>query len=58
MSEEYTYAVARIRAKEMKLLTKSDLNALLSARDYDECMRLLYDHGWGEEGKTLSAPAL
>lgn len=58
MSEEYTYAVARIRTKEMKLLTKSDLNALLSARDYDECMRLLYDHGWGEEGKTLSAPAL
>lgn len=58
MPEEYTYAVARIRAKEMKLLTKNDLNALLSAKSYDECLRLLQDREWGEEGKTLSAPAL
>lgn len=58
MPEEYTYAVARIRAKEMKLLTKSDLNALLSAKSYDECLRLLQDREWGEDGKTLSAPAL
>lgn len=58
MPEEYTYAVARIRAKEMKLLTKNDLNALLTAKSYDECLRLLTDRDWGEDGKTLSAPAL
>lgn len=53
MSEEYIYAVARVRSAELHLLTASALNALLAAKDYDECLRLLSDLGWNTED-TLS----
>lgn len=58
MSTEYTYAVARIRAKELSLLTRQDLDVLLSAKDYDDCIRYLLDKGWGEEGKPTTASEL
>ncbi len=50
MAEQYTYAVARIRAKEMSLLTKSDLDQMLSCNDYDEVLRILADKGFGDGG--------
>lgn len=53
MSEEYIYAVARIRSAELKLLTSSVLDSLLSAKSYDECLRLLSDHGW-DIGENMS----
>ena len=40
MSEEYVYAVARIRSAELRLLTSSVLESLLAAKSYDECLRL------------------
>ena len=46
--DDYTYAVARIRFKETKLLSDADLGALLSAGDIDAVMRLLHDKGWGD----------
>ncbi|MGN0162791.1 MAG: V-type ATPase subunit [Candidatus Ornithomonoglobus sp.] len=41
--KDYTYSVARIRAKEASLLSKQDIEQLISAADYDEASRLLRD---------------
>lgn len=54
MSEEYIYAVARIRSAELRLLTNSTLTSLLATKNYDECLRLLSDLGWDTED-NLSA---
>ena len=55
MSEEYVYAVARIRSAELRLLTSSVLESLLAAKSYDECLRLLADHGWDiDDSMSLS----
>ena len=45
---DYTYAVARIRFRETKLLSDADLGSLLAAKDVDGVMRLLRDKGWGD----------
>lgn len=50
MAELYTYAVARIRAKENSLLTKQDLDQLLTAKSYDEAIRYLADKGFDGGG--------
>lgn len=47
----YTYAVARIRSKELTLLTKSFFDQLLASKTYEDCMRLLKDKGWGSQGE-------
>lgn len=48
MAEQlYTYAVARIRSKELTLLTRSFFEQLLSSKSYEDCIRLLKDKGWG-----------
>lgn len=50
---DYTYAVARIRARERKLLNASFLEQLLSAPDCDSCIKLLREKGWGgQDGDT------
>ncbi|WP_405357043.1 V0D/AC39 family V-type ATPase subunit [Ruminococcus sp.] len=48
MQQDFTYAVARIRFRETKLLSDTDLNALLMSSDADTVMRLLRDKGWGD----------
>lgn len=48
----YTYAVARIRSKEMQLLDTQFLNQLMAAPGYNDCLKLLIDKGWGQEGFT------
>jgi len=51
MPEElYTYAVARIRSKELSLLDSKFMDQLMAAKSYEECFRLLSDKGWGEGG--------
>lgn len=50
MQQDYTYAVARIRYRENKMLGDADLNALLSAKDAATVIRLLKDKGWGAAG--------
>ena len=42
MSEErYTYAVARVRAKESTLLNKAALDQLLACKTSEDCLRAL-----------------
>lgn len=48
MAELYTYAVARIRAKELSLLTSQDTEQLVTAKDAREVLQLLADKGWGD----------
>lgn len=58
MQQEYTYAVARIRYRESRLLTNGDLNRLLSAKDVASAVRTLRDKGWGDQSSDDSPEAL
>ncbi len=49
---EYAYGVARIRANETSLLTKADLEQLISAEGYKEVFRFLTGKGW-EKSESL-----
>jgi len=51
---EYTYAVARIRANETKLLSGTDLNAVISAPGYAESVRRLKEKGYEIEGEDYN----
>lgn len=42
---DYAYAIGRIRANELSLLSQSDINQLISAGDYDSAVRFLADKG-------------
>ena len=42
----YTYAVARIRSRELSLLTGAFMEQLLSAPGVKECFPLLSERGW------------
>ncbi len=57
MSNDYIYAVARVRSKELSLLSRQDIDQLLSCKTYEECLRVLHDKGWGS-GTEESAEAL
>jgi V/A-type H+-transporting ATPase subunit C len=50
IDKQYTYAVARIRSKELSLLSKSDVEQLMNCKSEKECLRLLADKGWGKSG--------
>lgn len=47
--KQYTYAVARIRSKELSLLTKQDMEQLMACKSHKECLQLLSDKGWGNK---------
>lgn len=49
---QYIYAVARIRSKELSLLSKQVIDQLMACRSYHDCIRLLTDKGWACEGKS------
>lgn len=57
MGNDTIYAVARVRSKELSLLTRQDIDQLLSCKTYDECVRVLHDKGWGT-GEDNSSEAL
>ncbi len=44
--KQYAYAVARIRSKEMNLLSGSFIEQLLAAKSEEDCLRLLAEKGW------------
>jgi len=48
--KQYLYAVARIRSKELTLLSKTDIEQLLNCKSEKECLRMLTDKGWGRTG--------
>lgn len=56
--QDYTYAVARIRALETHLLNQDDINQLLACPDEDEAVEWLLARGWGDgeeakDGETI-----
>lgn len=55
--KQYVYAVARIRSKELSLLSGAFLEQLTAAKSYDECIQLLSEKGWGDDS-TKDAQAL
>ena len=53
MQEQFTYAVARIRCKELMLLSEVDINRMLACNNYKECINILRDKGWRNEDSEL-----
>ncbi|MEG1427053.1 MAG: V-type ATPase subunit [Oscillospiraceae bacterium] len=47
MEELYIYQVARVRSRELNLLSRQDIDGLMAAKSFDECFRILVDSGWG-----------
>ena len=59
MAEElYIYAVARIRSKELSLLNNQAMEMLLGSKDYEECLRMLQEKGWGNSESTTAEAIL
>ena len=52
--KEYTYSVARVRAKEKQLLSEADIEQLISLSSYDEVLRMLRDKGYEADAKAVS----
>lgn len=46
MTEQYIYAVARVRSRELSLLSRQDVDQLMACHTVDECLRTLSDKGW------------
>lgn len=51
----YTYGVARIRAKEVRLFSDSDIEQLLSGKSYEAALAFLREKGWGAGDAKESA---
>lgn len=47
--KDYIYQVARIRAKELTLLSSAFIRQLLSAKTVEEALKLLKEKAWGAE---------
>jgi V/A-type H+/Na+-transporting ATPase subunit C len=58
VDNQYIYAVARIRTKEMALLDKLTMDQLIACKNYSECLRLLTDKGWGRIGNETAEELL
>lgn len=52
---EYTYAVARIRALEISLLTQASVEQLMTCKDEQQCLQFLTEKGWGDASGGQSA---
>lgn len=49
---QYIYAVARIRSKEISLFSKQVIDQLMACKTYQDAIKLLADKGWESEGKS------
>lgn len=58
MSEQYTYAVARIRALEVSLFSNSTIDQLMACQSYDQCLQFLEEKGWGDSETSGNAEAI
>ncbi|MDL2219116.1 V-type ATPase subunit [Ruminococcaceae bacterium OttesenSCG-928-O06] len=54
--EQYVYAVTRVHINEQGLLSKQDLEQLISAPTLAEAFRLLTDKGWGSADIAADDP--
>ncbi|GFI10068.1 MAG: V-type ATPase subunit [Lachnospiraceae bacterium] len=52
---EYTYAVARIRTKELSLFSAATIEQLLARKSYENCLQFLQEKGWGDSDTPLEA---
>ena len=55
---QYTYAVARIRAKEVFLFSAATIDQLLACNTYDNCLQFLAEKGWGDADTPQNAEAV
>lgn len=57
MDKNYLYAVANIRANELSLLSRADIDALIDAPDYKTALTLLdgkgYDTSFGSDYSAM-----
>ena len=51
---QYTYAVARIRSKEISLFSASTIDQLMACKTYENCLQFLQE-GWGDTDTPLNA---
>lgn len=58
MSEQYTYAVARIRALEVALFSNATVEQLIACSDYEQCLQFLAERGWGDSDTPAEAEAV
>ncbi|MDO4621935.1 MAG: V-type ATPase subunit [Eubacteriales bacterium] len=58
MDLQYTYAVARVRAKEVTLFNAAVIDQLLACRNYEQCLQFLIEKGWGDADTPLEAEAI
>ena len=56
--EQYTYAVARIRAKETSLFSQATIDQLMACKDEKQCLQFLVDKGWGDMDTPVNAEAI
>lgn len=55
---DYAYAVARIRALEVSLLSSGVIEALISCKDEAAAIKMLADRGWGGVDTPLDADSI
>lgn len=48
----YAYAVARIRSKELTLISSQNIEQLLGSESYEECLSLLESKGWSIDSQS------
>ena len=53
-----TYAVARIRCRELSLLSSAAIGQLLARRPCEECLQFLQERGWGDADTPRDADAI
>lgn len=58
MSEQYTYAVARIRALEVSLFSNATIDQLMACQTYEQCLKFLAERGWGDGETNPEAEAM
>ncbi len=54
---DYAYAVARVRANELTLLTEAEMEQLIETDSYDAAIRALSEKGWGDLDEGMDYPA-
>ncbi|MCI8599735.1 MAG: V-type ATPase subunit [Lachnospiraceae bacterium] len=52
---EYTYAVARIRSKEVSLFSAATIDQLMACKTHESCLQFLQEKGWGDTDTPMDA---
>ena len=52
MADKYIYAVARIRALEMTLMSQAVIEQLVATDSYKKAVQFIIEKGWGDIDKA------